>query len=146
MHGSFSFMVNFHALRVAVAAAHGACAMTSPYADGFKSAAYFFAPSAGAAAPPVPTGADLDAAIAAAMADESDCSTDADAAEPSHWRRPFPHARWAFRDGLQAFTAEDFEQLFADAAQLPLFADRVHEIRAVARREADAWRALGPRR
>ena len=43
-HGSFSFMVNFHALRVAVAAAHGAFAMTSPYADGFKSAAYFFAP------------------------------------------------------------------------------------------------------
>ena len=99
-------MVNFHAFRLAVTAAHGAFAMTTPYADGFKSAAYFFPPGL-----PSAGYADLPAAIAAAMADESDCNPESDAVDEAHWQRSFPHVRWAFREGLQAFSAEDFAAL-----------------------------------
>jgi hypothetical protein len=41
LHGSISLMVNFHALRT-WARAHGGAVVCSPYAEGFKVAAFFF--------------------------------------------------------------------------------------------------------
>lgn len=111
LHGSFSFMVNFHALRSALAAAYGACAMTSPYADGFKSAAYFIPPQK-AGSMPQQSSAGLAATLAAALSDESDCTLETEMTDPVHFRRqPFPRTAWAFREVLQTFTAEDFAAL-----------------------------------
>ena len=53
VHGSFSFMTNFHAVRELVRA-YGGTAMATPYLEGFKVAAYFFgSPSVGQAVPVV---------------------------------------------------------------------------------------------
>jgi hypothetical protein len=83
LHGSFSFMVNFHALRLLTLGRGPACAsLHTPYVDGFKVAAFLWdGPVAGAAGPhaqpagPTParrkSGAQLWAASLAGPADGS---------------------------------------------------------------------------
>jgi DNA polymerase, archaea type len=44
----------------------------------------------------------------------------------------------------RAFHAQDFDLLFADAEQLPLFAPALEAIRPVATREDDVWQMLDP--
>jgi DNA polymerase elongation subunit (family B) len=46
----------------------------------------------------------------------------------------------------RAFTAEDFERVFADAQQLPLFSAGLEGVRAISSRVPDSWRLLGLRR
>lgn len=46
----------------------------------------------------------------------------------------------------RAFTPEDFERVFADAEQLPLFSAGLDSVRAIATRVPESWRALGLRR
>jgi hypothetical protein len=97
VHGSFSFMVNFHAVRL-YALARGGFSLHTPYLDGFKCSLFVLpGPAPGASAAAAPSAADLLAS--------------ADVTLPASALTAFPELTYAWADLMDTFGPDNFSTL-----------------------------------